>query len=69
MPGKMARSAARQPFGLPKVTAAASATRPGCQNAGKAQKFALVRGSYGESRLNCTTTGGGPYWQLARNSG
>ena len=51
MPGKTARSAARQPFGLPKVTAAASGTRLSCQNAGKAQKFAPVPGSYGESRL------------------
>ena len=51
MPGKTAGSAARQPFGLPKVTAAASATRLSCQNAGKAQKFAPVPGLYGESRL------------------
>jgi hypothetical protein len=52
MPGKTARSAARQPLGLPKVTAAAHATRPSCQNAGKAQNFAPLRGSYGESRLS-----------------
>jgi hypothetical protein len=36
MPGKTARSAARQPLGLPKVTAAAHATRLSCQNAGQA---------------------------------
>ena len=50
MPGKTARSAARQPLGLPKVTATAHATRPSCENAGKAQNFAPLRGSYGESR-------------------
>jgi hypothetical protein len=44
MPGNTARSAARQPLGLPKVTAAARATRLSWQNAGKAQKFAPVRG-------------------------
>jgi hypothetical protein len=36
-----ARSAARQPFKLPMVTAAARATRPSCQNVGNAQEFAL----------------------------
>ena len=40
MQGKTARSAVRQPLGLPKVTAAAQAARPSCQNAGKAQNFA-----------------------------
>ena len=43
MPGKTARSATRQPLGLPKVTAAAHATRPSCQNAGKTQNFAPLR--------------------------
>ena len=52
MPGEAARSAARQPLGLPKVTAAARVTRLSCQNAGKAQKFAPVRGSHGESQLD-----------------
>ena len=51
MPGKMARSAARQPFRMPKLTAAVSAARPSCQNAGKAQKFMLVRESSGEYRI------------------
>ena len=49
MPGKTARSARRQPLELPKVTAAVLATRLSCSNAGKAPKFALVRGSSGES--------------------
>jgi hypothetical protein len=51
MPGEMARSAARQPFGLPKVTAAASAASLSCQNDGKTQKFMPVGESSGEYRL------------------
>jgi hypothetical protein len=51
MPGKTARSAARQPLRLPTVTAAARATRLSCQNAGKAQKFMPVRESSGEYRV------------------
>ena len=43
MPGKMARSAAHPPFRTVHVAAAVRATRLPCQNAGKAQKFALVR--------------------------
>ena len=50
MPGKMARSAARQRFWLPKVTAVIRAASPSCQNAGKARKFALALGSSGECR-------------------
>jgi hypothetical protein len=34
-------------FGLLALTAAVRATRMSCRNAGKVQKFALVRGSYG----------------------
>jgi hypothetical protein len=45
MPGKMARSAAHPPFRAVHVAAAVRATRLPCQNAGKAQKFALVRRS------------------------
>ena len=43
MRGKMARSAAHPPFPTVHVAAAVRATRLPCQNAGKAQKFALVR--------------------------
>src|ERR1700720_69697 len=49
MPGQMARSAARIRFGLPKVTAAARAAALSCHNTRKPQKFAPVRGSFGES--------------------
>ena len=58
MPAKMARSAARQLFGLPSVTEVASATSLSCQNAGKAQEFAPIRGSYGKSRSKLIRTGG-----------
>jgi hypothetical protein len=43
MPGKMARSAAHPPFRVVHVAKAVRATRLSCQNAGKAQKSALVR--------------------------
>ena len=43
MPAKIARSATRPPFELSSVAAAVRATRLPCQNAGEAQKFALVR--------------------------
>ena len=43
MPGRMPRSAPQSPFELPEVTAVVCATHLSCQNAGKAQKFALVR--------------------------
>ena len=44
MLGKMARSAARQPLGLPKVTAAARAASPSCQDAGKSPKIRATSG-------------------------
>jgi hypothetical protein len=53
MPGEMARSAAHPPFRAVHVAAAVRVTHLPCQNAGKAQKFALVRGSYGESQFLC----------------
>ena len=43
MSKKMARSAAHPPFRAVDVAAAVRATRLPCQNAGKAQKFTLVR--------------------------
>jgi hypothetical protein len=43
MPGEMARSAAHPPFRAVHVAEAVRATRLSCQNAGKAQKSALVR--------------------------
>ena len=51
MPGKMARSAARQPFRLPKLTAAVSAAPPVLPKRRKSAKFMLVRESSGEYRL------------------
>jgi hypothetical protein len=42
MPGEMARSAAHPPFRAVHVAEAVRATRLSCQNAGKAQKSALV---------------------------
>ena len=47
MPVKMARSAPRPPFGLPRMTAVVRAAKRSCQNAAKAQKSTTVRGSSG----------------------
>ena len=47
MPGKMARSAPRPPFGLPEVTAVVRAASLSCEKAGKAQIFVRVRESSG----------------------
>ena len=49
MPGKMARSAARQPLELPKVTAATRAQS--CREARRPPIFTPVRVSSGESQL------------------
>ena len=51
MPGKMARSAPRPPFGLPEVLVAVRTSRLSCRKAGKARIFTPVRESSGESRL------------------
>jgi hypothetical protein len=52
MPGKMARSAPRPPFGLPDALVAVLTSRLSCRKAGKARIFAPVREPSGESRLN-----------------
>ena len=51
MPGKMARSAPRPPFGLPEVPAAVRTSRLSCGKAGKAQIFTPDWESSGVSRL------------------
>ena len=51
MPGKMARSDPRPSFGLPDLLVAIHTSRQSCSKAGKAQMFALVWESSGESRL------------------
>ena len=51
MLAKMARSAPRSPFGVPRMTAIVRAAKRSCQNAAKAQKSTTVRGSSGESRV------------------
>jgi len=43
MPGKMARLAARLPFGLPEVLVAVHTSRLSCREAGKAPIFTPVR--------------------------
>ena len=48
MPGKMARSAPRPPFGLPEVPVAVRTSRLSCRKAGKARIFTPVRESSGE---------------------
>ena len=52
MPGKMARSDPRPSFGLPDLLVAIHTSRQSCSKAGKAQMFALVWESSGESRIN-----------------
>jgi hypothetical protein len=52
MLAKMARSAPRSPFGVPRITAIVRAAKRSCRNAAKAQKSTTVRGSSGESRLS-----------------
>jgi len=51
MPGKMARSAPQPAFGVPEVLVAVHTSRLSCRKAGKAQIFAPVWESSGESRL------------------
>jgi hypothetical protein len=50
MPGKMARSDPRPSFGLPELLVAIHTSRQSCRKVGKAQIFALVWESSGESR-------------------
>jgi hypothetical protein len=51
MPGKTARSAPQPAFGVPEVLVAVHTSRLSCRKAGKAQIFAPVWESSGESRL------------------
>ena len=53
MPGKMARSASRPPFGLPDALVAVCTSRRSCRKAGKARIFTPVWELSGESRLRC----------------
>jgi len=48
----MARSDPRPSFGLPDLLVAIHTSRQSCSKAGKAQMFALVWESSGESRIN-----------------
>ena len=57
MPGKMARSASRPPFGLPDALVAVCTSRQSCRKAGKARIFAPVWESSGESRPKCLRIG------------
>jgi hypothetical protein len=52
MPGKMARSAPRPPFGLPDAPVTVRTSRLSCGKAGKARIFTPVWDSSGESRFN-----------------
>ena len=55
MPGKMARSVPRSPFGLPEVRVAVCTSRQSCRKAGKARRLTRHRQSSGESRLEKRT--------------
>jgi hypothetical protein len=55
MPGKMARSAPRSPFGLAEVRVAVRTSRMSSRQAGKARIFMPVRESFGESRFKSGT--------------
>ena len=57
MPGKMARSDPRPSFGLPDLLVAIHTSRQSCSKAGKAQMFALVWESSGESRFSSLIPG------------
>jgi hypothetical protein len=59
MPRKMATSAARQPFGLPKVTAAASAAHLSCQNAAQKQNSCQFESHLENNFLAYTAQGEG----------
>jgi len=65
MLAKMARSAPRSPFGVPRMTAIVRAAKRSCQNAAKAQKSTTVRGSSGESRSISFRTGMPAYARTA----
>ena len=60
MPGKMARSASRPPFGLPDALVAVCTSRRSCRKAGKARIFTPVWESSGESRLKTMIRSVGP---------
>ena len=51
MPGKMARSAPRPPFGLPDAMVAVLTSRLSCRKAGNTRIFTPDRESSGESRF------------------
>jgi hypothetical protein len=51
MPAKIARSAARPPFGLPEMLVAVHTSRLSCREAEKAPIFTPVQESSGESKL------------------
>jgi hypothetical protein len=51
MPAKIARSAARPPFGLPEMLVAVHASRLSCREAEKAPIFTPVQESSGESKI------------------
>jgi hypothetical protein len=53
MPAKIARSAHRPPFELPKVMVAVRTSPLSCWKAGKTRIITPVRESSGESRLVC----------------
>jgi hypothetical protein len=52
MPGKMARSARRPPFGLPDALVIVLTSRLYCRKAGNTRIFTPDRASSGESRFN-----------------
>jgi hypothetical protein len=52
MPAKIARSAARPPFGLPEMLVAVHTSRLSCREAEKAPIFTPVQESSGESKVN-----------------
>ena len=52
MPAKIARSAARPPFGLPEMLVAVHTSRLSCREAEKAPIFMPVQESSGESKIN-----------------
>jgi hypothetical protein len=52
MPAKIARSAPRPPFELPKVMVAVRTSPLSCWKAGKTRIFTPVRESSGESRID-----------------
>ena len=56
MPAKIARSAHRPPFELPKVMVAVRTSPLSCWKAGKTRIFTPVRESSGESRLSLSAT-------------